>query len=84
MNGKKPGVPHCRAFSTSHSHLSWIQIFASGSCFQIPLNCIHSLVQDTMFHNHIAQLAILLFNILLFLNSSREVEKIKDLERITI
>ena len=28
-------VPHCGAFSTPTSHHSWIQTFASGSCFQI-------------------------------------------------
>ena len=33
-------VPHCGAFSTTHSHSSWAQIFSSGSCFQIPLACI--------------------------------------------
>ena len=27
-------IPSCGAFSTPHS---WAQIFASGSCFQIPL-----------------------------------------------
>ena len=36
--------------------LAWAQIFASGSCFQIPLAWIPPL----MFQNHIAQLAILL------------------------
>ena len=34
MNGTNYEVPH-GAFSTPHSHLSWAQIFASGSCFQI-------------------------------------------------
>jgi hypothetical protein len=33
-------VPHCGAFSTPHFHLSWAQIFASGSCFQITLACV--------------------------------------------
>ena len=33
MNGKKFEVPHCEAFSTS-------QIFATGSCFEIPLACV--------------------------------------------
>ena len=42
-------VPHCGAFSTPHSNPSWAQIFASGSCFQIPLACIFSLY-------HISQL----------------------------
>ena len=34
--------PNCGAISIPHSHPSWAQIFASGSCFQIPgdlLNC---------------------------------------------
>ena len=35
MNGTNYEVPHCGAFSTPHSHPSWAQIFASGSCFQI-------------------------------------------------
>ena len=37
MNGTNYEVPHCGAFSTPHFHPSWAQIFASGSCFQIPL-----------------------------------------------
>ena len=37
MNGTNYEVPDCGAFSTPHSHPSWAQIFASGSCFQIPL-----------------------------------------------
>ena len=37
-------VPHCGAFSTPHSHPSWAQTFASGSCFQIPLACIPPLL----------------------------------------
>ena len=37
MNGTNYEVPHCGAFSTPHSHRSWAQILASGSCFQIPL-----------------------------------------------
>ena len=37
-------VPHCGAFSTPHPHPSWTQIFASGSCFQIPLACIPPLM----------------------------------------
>ena len=40
MNGTNYEVPHCGAFSTLHSHPSWAQIFASGSCFEIPLACI--------------------------------------------
>ena len=34
----------CGAFSTPHFHPSWAQIFASGSCFQIPLACIPPLM----------------------------------------
>ena len=37
-------VPHCGSFSSPHSHPSWAQIFASRSCFQIPLACIFSLM----------------------------------------
>ena len=54
-------VPHCGTFSTPHSHPSWAQIFALGSCFKIPLVFISPLMKDPMFHNHIAQLAIILF-----------------------
>ena len=75
MNGTNYQVPHCGAFSTPHSHPSWAQIFASGSCFQIPLAFIISLMQGTMFHNHIAQLAILLLLYILifrFLKSRRQ------------
>ena len=63
MNGTNNEVSHCGAFSTPHSHPSWAQIFASGPCFQIPLAWIPPLMQETMFQNHIAQLAILLFYI---------------------
>ena len=37
---------------------------AGNSCYylvQIPLACIPPLMQETMLHNHVAQLAILLF-----------------------
>ena len=51
-------VLHCEAFSTPHFHPFWAQILALGSCFQIPLACIPPLIQETTFHNHIAQLAI--------------------------
>ena len=37
MNGTNYEVPHCGAFFSPHSHPSWVQIFASESCFQIPL-----------------------------------------------
>ena len=40
MNGANYEVPHCGAFSTPHSHPSWVQIFASVSFFQISLVCI--------------------------------------------
>ena len=59
MNGTNYEVPHCGAFSTPHSHPSWAQIFTSGSCFQISLAWIPPLMWETMFLNHIAQLAIL-------------------------
>ena len=35
-------VPHCEDFSTSHP--SWVQIFASGSWFQIILACVPTLM----------------------------------------
>ena len=34
---------------------SWAQTFSSGSYFQIPLAWIPPLMQETMFHSHIAQ-----------------------------
>ena len=37
----------CGAFSTPHSHPSWAQIFASGSCFQISLAWIPPLMYLT-------------------------------------
>ena len=49
MNGTNYEVHHCGAFSTPHSHPSWAQIFASGSCFQIPLACIPHLMQETTY-----------------------------------
>ena len=45
MNGTNYEVPHCGAFSTPHSHPSWAQIFASGSCFHIPLACAPPLMK---------------------------------------
>jgi hypothetical protein len=36
-------VPHCGVFSSPHSHLPWVQVFASGFCFQILSACIPSL-----------------------------------------
>ena len=33
MNGTNYEVPHCGAFSATHSHTSWAQIFALGSWF---------------------------------------------------
>ena len=41
-HGTNYEVPHCGAFSTPHSLSSFSQIFASGSCFQIPLAWIIS------------------------------------------
>ena len=35
MNSTNYEVPHCGAFSTPHSHPPWVQMFVSGSCFQI-------------------------------------------------
>jgi hypothetical protein len=35
-NGINYLVPHCGVFSTRHSHPYWAQIFAPGSCLQIP------------------------------------------------
>ena len=34
------GCWNSRDVESSHSHPSWAQIFASGSCFQIPLACV--------------------------------------------
>ena len=48
------------AFSTPNYHRFWTQIFVPGSCFQIPLTCIPTLMKETMFHSHRAQLTILL------------------------
>ena len=61
VNGTNYEVPRCEASSITHSHSSWTQIFASASCFLIPLACVPPLMQETMLHNHIGQLAILLF-----------------------
>jgi hypothetical protein len=47
--------------------LYWAQKFVSGSFFQIHLVYIHPSMQDTLFHNHTAQLAIILIIILLLL-----------------
>ena len=50
MNGTNYEVPHFGAFSIPHSHPSWAQIFASRSCFQIPLTWIPPLsrhIQNT-------------------------------------
>ena len=56
-------VPHCGALSTRHSHPSWLQIFASGSGFQITLGCVPPLMLETIIIIHMAQLAILFFYI---------------------
>ena len=42
MNGTNYEIPHCGAFSPPHSHPSCAQIFASGSCFQIPRSLHYS------------------------------------------
>ena len=34
-------ISHCGAFSTSHSHPCWAQIFASGPCFVMPLELFY-------------------------------------------
>ena len=68
-------VPHCGAFSTRHSHPSWVQIFTSGSCFQIPLAWISPLMLETILYNYTSLLTILLFYIFLifkFLESRRQ------------
>ena len=39
----------------------WVQIFASGSCSQIPIAWVPPLMQYSMFDNYIIQLEILLF-----------------------
>ena len=60
--GERYEVPHCGICSTPHSHPSWTQLFASGSCFQIFLVCLLPLnVRDhlsqplplTMYHINI-------------------------------
>jgi len=54
------------SFSTPHSNLSWAQKFALGSYYQIPLASIPPLMYETMVHNYIAQLGILLFHMYFF------------------
>ena len=44
VNGRNYESPHCGAFSTTHSHSSWVQIFASGSGFHIRLTCLPPLM----------------------------------------
>ena len=46
MNGTNYEVPHCGVFSIAHSHPPWVQIFASGYCFQIPLACVPPLREN--------------------------------------
>ena len=67
-------VPHCGAFSTPHCYTSCAQIFASGTCFQIPLVCIRTLMWESMLHNHIALQAISLFYMLIFKFLERSLE----------
>ena len=40
-------APHFAAFSTPHSHPSWVQIIASRSCFQMSSACIPPLIKST-------------------------------------
>ena len=65
MNGTNYEVPHYGAFSTPHSHPYWAQIFASGSCFQIPLAWIFIL-----FCELIEQVAVFIHKIYLLISSS--------------
>ena len=37
-------VTHCKSFFIPHSHPFWAEIFASGSCFQIPVSFISTLM----------------------------------------
>ena len=55
MSGTNYEVLHCEAFSSPHSHPSWAQIFAAGSCFQIPIASVPPLMLEIMFQAHIAQ-----------------------------
>jgi hypothetical protein len=48
--------------TSPNTYPSWVQIFVS-----VPLPCMPPLMSETMFHNHIAQLAIIMFlNVLIF------------------
>ena len=50
-------VQTMKFFSSLCSHHSWVQMFAAGFCFQIPLAYVSYLMWEFMFHSHIAQLA---------------------------
>ena len=68
-------VPHCEAFFTPHSHPSWAQIFASGSCFQIPQACNSSLnVRDHASHPYNTSSNIIALHILIFKFLERSLE----------
>ena len=55
-------LSHCGTFSTPHFHPSWVQIFASGSCFQIPLACIPPLMQEIASHSKFQKTLFFYFN----------------------
>ena len=67
VNGTNYEVSHRGAFSTSHSHPSWAQIFASGSCFRntfslhSPLNVRDHASQPSSTTDNIIVLYILIF-----------------------
>ena len=44
MSGTNNEVLHFGVFSIPHSHPFWVQILASGSCFQIHLACVYQIV----------------------------------------
>ena len=58
MNGTNYEFPHCGALSIPHSQSFWAKLLA---CFQISLALISPLMEETMFHNDIAQREILWF-----------------------
>ena len=51
-------VAHCEDFLIPHYHAFWAQIFARRSCVQVPLVSVPSLMQETMYYDHISQLEI--------------------------
>ena len=64
MNGTNYEVPRCGAFSPPHSHPSWAQKFASGSCFQIPLAFLN--VRDHVSQTYSTTGNIIVLYILIF------------------